>query len=75
MFARGVREAVDGVPRNGGVGNPGSFPERGLRGVELLVGGGAAGSIPAARKRSSKEFGSGMEVVAGAEMGGAWYWG
>ncbi len=66
ISASGVLEAFGGVFRNGG-GNPdGKLPGKELNGVGALVGVGAAGSIPAARSRSSKELGSGIGVGAGA---------
>jgi len=59
-----------GVFRKGG-GNPGGkFPGMELNGIGALVVGGTAGSIPAARSRSSRELGSGTGVGAGVEARG-----
>jgi hypothetical protein len=67
-LASGVREALGGVLRNDG-GNPGGIG-RELRGVGALVGVEMAGSMPAARSRSSKELASGAGVEVGAMVGG-----
>lgn len=67
-LASGVREALGGVLRNDG-GNPGGTGKE-LKGVGALVGVEIAGSIPAARSRSSKELASGMGVDVGAAGGG-----
>jgi hypothetical protein len=67
-FASGVREALGGVLRNDG-GKPGGTGRELIR-VGALVGVETAGSIPAARSRSSKELASGIGVEAGAVAGG-----
>jgi hypothetical protein len=67
-LASGVREALGGVLRNDG-GNPDGTGKE-LMGVGALVGAETAGSIPAARSRSSRELGSGAGVEAGALVGG-----
>ena len=66
--ARGVRDAVGGVLRNGG-GNPGGRGKE-LKELGALVGVETAGSIPAARSLSSKELASGAGVGVGADGGG-----
>lgn len=75
ILASGVLEALGGVLRNGG-GNPGGkFPAKEeLDGVGALAGVGVRpGSMPAARRRPSRELGSGTGVDVAAGGAGCWY--